>query len=298
MSRSDTEWECFDIFFGLPEVRKLRAGLLDEDAAHVFTSGHCHSFVEALRRLTAAELIFAFDGPAEGEQRVQGHVMARIAGRCLDARGWLQEPPESQWERVIEIPRAGSIQAAAGSRRGSPMPCPAPKRCFGASRYRSQTALPPSAAAAMCVGSTVGDRRRGSRRRPPPSRSHAGPDLDTSAITTTEEVVMTTTAGEQPFLERLPFPAHIEHAYTPRETGSYGGRDHVVVEEEVRIGRIRRNRGDALCKTRWAFWGLNRGGEDHEPSCVRCIEIAERAIADPARVGRREASRKRADDEP
>jgi hypothetical protein len=53
---------------------------------------------------------------------------------------------------------------------------------------------------------------------------------------------------------------------------------------ELRLGRIHRQARDALCKSRWSFWGLNRGGEDHEPSCARCIAIAERAIADPSRV--------------
>jgi hypothetical protein len=74
----------------------------------------------------------------------------------------------------------------------------------------------------------------------------------------------------------LPFCAHIEHAYTPRETASYGGGDHIVVDEEVCIGRIRRDVGDALCKKRWRFWGLMPGGEDHAPNCTRCIEIAGR----------------------
>jgi hypothetical protein len=91
-------------------------------------------------------------------------------------------------------------------------------------------------------------------------------------------------------LERLPFAAHIEHAYTPRETALYGGADHVVVEEEVRVGRIHRQARDALCKSRWSFWGLNRGGEDHEPSCKRCIEIAEWAIAEPDSVRRPEGA--------
>jgi hypothetical protein len=85
-------------------------------------------------------------------------------------------------------------------------------------------------------------------------------------------------------LEQLPFPAHIEHAYTPRETALYGGANHVVVEQEVQVGRIHRSERDALCKRRDRFWGLYRGGEDHVPSCRRCIEIAERVIADPASV--------------
>jgi hypothetical protein len=85
-------------------------------------------------------------------------------------------------------------------------------------------------------------------------------------------------------LEQLPFAAHIEHAYTPRETALYGGANHVVVEEEVRVGRIHRHSRDALCKPRDRFWGLYRGGEDHVPSCRRCTEIAERAISDPGSV--------------
>jgi hypothetical protein len=85
-------------------------------------------------------------------------------------------------------------------------------------------------------------------------------------------------------LGELPFPAHIGHAYTPRETASHGGGDHVVVEQEVRIGRIRRVEGDALCRPRRRFWGLARGGEDHLPSCRRCVAIAERAIAEPGSV--------------
>ncbi len=82
-------------------------------------------------------------------------------------------------------------------------------------------------------------------------------------------------------LEQLPFAAHIEHAYTPRETALYGGANHVIVEQEVRVGRIHRAERDALCKPRDRFWGLYRGGEDHIPTCRRCIEIAERAIAAP-----------------
>lgn len=91
-------------------------------------------------------------------------------------------------------------------------------------------------------------------------------------------------------LEQLPFPAHIEHAYTPRETALYGGANHVVVEQEVRVGRIHRRSRDALCKPRGRFWGLYRGGEDHVPSCQRCIEIAERAIAHPGSVKKPEGA--------
>jgi hypothetical protein len=125
MSARKTEWECLDIIFGFREVRELREGVLDPDAEHVFTSGHCHSFAEALRGLTTAQLIFAFDFPAgrceEGE--VQGHVFVRIGGRDLDARGWVDERLEgpdpdrvfeAQWDRVREIGPEGWLANSRG----------------------------------------------------------------------------------------------------------------------------------------------------------------------------------------
>jgi|GEM_PF-2595719 len=85
-------------------------------------------------------------------------------------------------------------------------------------------------------------------------------------------------------LEQLPFAAHIEHAYTLRETALYGGADHIVGEKEGRIGLIHRRERDALCKPRDRFWGLNRGGEDHVSSCWRCTQIAAGASAAPESV--------------
>lgn len=125
MNPPRAEWECFDIFFGIPEVRELRAGVLNSDAEHVFTNGHCHSFAEALRQLTVAQLIFAFDCPAEGSEddEVQGHVLVRIAGRYLDARGWVDERLKgpapnrvfaAQWDLIREIGPEGWL---ANSRR-------------------------------------------------------------------------------------------------------------------------------------------------------------------------------------
>lgn len=120
------EWECFDGLFGFSEARELRAGVLDRDAEHVFTSGHCHSFAEAIRRLNAtAELAFAFNylGEEGEEGAAQGHVLARIAGRYLDARGWVDERLasadanrafEDEWDRVIEIGPQGWLANSSG----------------------------------------------------------------------------------------------------------------------------------------------------------------------------------------
>lgn len=80
-------------------------------------------------------------------------------------------------------------------------------------------------------------------------------------------------------LARLPFRWHIEHAYTPRETALYGGADHVIVDEPVRIGRLRREPGDALSRVRVKFWGLSRVEDDRLPTARGDIKIAERIVA-------------------
>lgn len=117
-----TEWECFDTL-GFLEARELGVGVLDRDAEHVFTNGHCHSFAEAIRRLTrAAELVFAFDFYGEAGE-VQGHVLVRIAGRYLDACGWVDERFEArdgnraferEWDRVLVIGSEGWLANSSG----------------------------------------------------------------------------------------------------------------------------------------------------------------------------------------
>jgi hypothetical protein len=79
-------------------------------------------------------------------------------------------------------------------------------------------------------------------------------------------------------LTRLPFRWHVEHAYTPRETAMYGGADHVVVDEPIHIGRLKREPGDALSRPRAKFWGLSRVADDRLPSSIADIKIAERLV--------------------
>lgn len=117
-------WECHDGIFGLPDDRVLTPGVVDEDAVHVFTRGHCHSFAEAIVRLVpSAELIWAYDfsGGDQPEENVQGHVLVRIGGRYLDARGWIDEIAdeagrdlESHWSRVAVIGREGWLVNSDG----------------------------------------------------------------------------------------------------------------------------------------------------------------------------------------
>jgi len=82
-------------------------------------------------------------------------------------------------------------------------------------------------------------------------------------------------------LARLPFRWHIEHAYTPRETATYGGADHIVVDEKVGVGRIVRQPGDTLSRPRKKFWGLSSVEEGRLPSSLADIKIAERSVAAP-----------------
>lgn len=59
--------------------------MLDRDAQYVFTNGHCHSFAEAVCRLTDGMLIQA---SATTEDGVDTHLLVRCGGRHLDAAGW------------------------------------------------------------------------------------------------------------------------------------------------------------------------------------------------------------------
>ena len=80
-------------------------------------------------------------------------------------------------------------------------------------------------------------------------------------------------------LARLPFSWHVEHAYTPRETATYGGADHIVVDEVIRIGRLVRKPGDALSRLRAKFWGLSGGEAGRLPTSLADIKIAERIVS-------------------
>ena len=79
-------------------------------------------------------------------------------------------------------------------------------------------------------------------------------------------------------LAQLPFRWHIEHAYTPHETASYGGADHIITDEPIHIGRLRRKPGDALSRPRTKFWGLSHVEEERLPTARADIKIAERIV--------------------
>lgn len=80
-------------------------------------------------------------------------------------------------------------------------------------------------------------------------------------------------------LARLPFRWHVAHAYTQRETANYGGGDHIVVDEPIRIGRLVREPGDALSRPRRKFLALYDVEEGRLPTAIADIKIAERLVA-------------------
>lgn len=69
------------------------------------------------------------------------------------------------------------------------------------------------------------------------------------------------------------------HAYTPRETGSHGGGQHFMLLEDLDAGRLKRKAGDALCKPRAKFWGLD-AIVSGAVTCKICAERAERLVND------------------
>lgn len=65
------------------------------------------------------------------------------------------------------------------------------------------------------------------------------------------------------------------HAYTPNESATYGGGEHLVLTCDWSWGRLKRAKGDALCKPAKKFWGLHDIDEAHK-TCPRCLELARR----------------------
>lgn len=96
--------------------------------------------------------------------------------------------------------------------------------------------------------------------------------------------------------DRLPIPVTVGHNWTIGhwESGHVAGKDHIVAQAELAVGRLRRTKHQVLCETP----GKNRSGgrrnpdplrgvdreddgEDRIPTCAACLKVAER-IASPA----------------
>ena len=70
-------------------------------------------------------------------------------------------------------------------------------------------------------------------------------------------------------------PLTVSYAYTRRQGEFSNGADHYVTHEWITRGRYRRQPGDALCRPRLSFWGLEPTDRTRA-TCKRCIAIAER----------------------
>lgn len=71
---------------------------------------------------------------------------------------------------------------------------------------------------------------------------------------------------------------HVRYAYALRQGDRSNGGDHIVVDEALVSGRLRRDAGDALCKPRSRFRDLSPGGDTRtgRASCPTCLARAER----------------------
>ena len=98
-------------------------------------------------------------------------------------------------------------------------------------------------------------------------------------------------------LGQLTFRWYIAHAYTARETATYGGADHIVVDEPIRIGRLLREPGDALSRPKRKFLALYAVEEGRLPTSIADIKIAERIVSSPPAAKTTKKSYKQLDDE-
>jgi len=69
--------------------------------------------------------------------------------------------------------------------------------------------------------------------------------------------------------------ACVRYAYNPRQGARSRARYHAVLDRPLEAGRLRRAKGDALCRPRAKFWGLAAGAES-PVTCPDCLRLAGR----------------------
>lgn len=73
---------------------------------------------------------------------------------------------------------------------------------------------------------------------------------------------------------------HVAYAESPHEGMYAAGNLHIVVDENIKIGRLKRWRGQALCTTRTFFRlvRMNVGAWDmpRDRECPKCAEYAQK----------------------
>ena len=75
----------------------------------------------------------------------------------------------------------------------------------------------------------------------------------------------------------VPLTLSLAHAFTPNESGGYGGADHIVISHAFTLGQLDRQAGDALCKPKRKFWSLQSVVADgHRRICNACLRRAQK----------------------
>lgn len=69
---------------------------------------------------------------------------------------------------------------------------------------------------------------------------------------------------------------HVRYAFNRREGAQSNGTYHAVLDQPLHAGRLHRDAGDALCRPRNKFWGLERSSAGQPVTCRRCLELAQR----------------------
>src|SRR5690606_35220513 len=69
------------------------------------------------------------------------------------------------------------------------------------------------------------------------------------------------------------YPAY---AYSPRQGAMTIARTHAALTDSFQQGRFRREQGDALCKPRNRFWGLEPTEDYREVDCPTCVNRVRR----------------------
>ena len=81
----------------------------------------------------------------------------------------------------------------------------------------------------------------------------------------------------RPAAMRSGFPvartAHVEYAFHKRQGARSNGDYHAVLDQPLTSGHLYRAAGDALCKPRDKFWGLEVGNPDALVNCGRCAVL-------------------------
>jgi hypothetical protein len=67
---------------------------------------------------------------------------------------------------------------------------------------------------------------------------------------------------------------HIRYAFNRRQGASSNGNYHLVLDQPLHAGRLNREKGDALCKPRTKFWGLDQGSAQAVVDCPVCLKRA------------------------